>query len=249
MSAPSVFHGYVSLHSSPVLVVVPHLLEQSRLVCPILQTSHLRSLRIAAVNWPHHRGTATSFPLAAFGLGAFFFTTISVIAFPDNTSQLLILLSAGTFGLDLASIYFVRLLPHAAEYSAVPSSDRRESNPLKRNISEDSRHRASHTSAESGTPPDISQDSADLKDADETSSLISKDSASVPGDIPSPGDQLKSDKGPDIPQPDVRGLVLLRKIEFYQLFFILGLFTGFGLMTIKQVCPSELKLLMLNFLK
>ena len=147
----------------------------------------------------------------------------------------------------MASIYFVRLLPYAAEYSAVSSSDRRESNPLKRNISEDSRHCASHTSAESGTPPDISQDSADLKDADETSSLISRDSASVPGDIPSQGDQLKDDDSPDIRQPDVRGLRLLRKIEFYELFFILGLFTGFGLMTIKQVCPSGFGLLMLTF--
>ena len=209
----------------------------------------LRSLRTAAVNWPNHRGTATAFPLAAFGLGAFFFTTISIIAFPDNTSQLLILLSAGTFGLCMVSIYFVRLLPYAAEYSAVPSSDRRESNPLKRNVSEDSRHHASHTSAESGTPPDISQGSADLKDADETSSLISRDSASVPGDIPCQEGQLKSENSPDIRQSDVRGLALLRKIEFYQLFFMLGLFTGFGLMTIKQVCSSQLELLLLTLHK
>ncbi|KAL8784055.1 MAG: hypothetical protein Q9195_009205 [Heterodermia aff. obscurata] len=177
---------------------------------------------------------ATAFPLAAFGLGAFFFTTISVVAFPDNTSQLLILLSSGTFGLCIVSIYFVRLLPHPAEYVALPSNDRRESNPLKRNISEDSRNRVSHPSAELGTPPDISQESTDLKDADETSSLISRDSASVPGDIPNQEDQLKSDNSPDIRQPDVRGLALLRQIEFYQLFSMLGLFTGFGLMTIKR---------------
>ena len=232
-----------------MLVAVPRLLEQSRLVYFISQISVHCSLRIAAVNWPNHRGTATAVPLAAFGLGAFFFTTISVVAFPDNTSQLLILLSAGTFGLCMASIYFVRLLPYATEYSAVPSSDRRESNPLKRNISEDSRNRASHPSTESGTPPDISQESTDLKDADETSSLISKDSASVPGDIPSRGEELKSHISPDIRQPDVRGLALLRRVEFYQLFSMLGLFTGFGLMTIKYVYLSEMKIPMLTLCK
>src|SRR5690349_21143553 len=30
------------------------------------------AMKSSALNWPHHRGTATAFPLAAFGLSAFF---------------------------------------------------------------------------------------------------------------------------------------------------------------------------------
>jgi nitrate/nitrite transporter NarK len=30
------------------------------------------AIKTSALNWPHHRGTATAFPLAAFGLSAFF---------------------------------------------------------------------------------------------------------------------------------------------------------------------------------
>lgn len=152
------------------------------------------------------------------------------MAFPDNTSQLLIFLSAGTFSLCIASLYFVRLLPSAAEYSAVPTSERRESNPLKRNLSEERQNRVRRLPEEAGTPPNPIQDPTDLKDPDETSSLIS---GSIPGDLPDEINTKKSANDPHSPHPDVRGLILLRKIEFYQLFFMLGLFTGLGLMTIK----------------
>ena len=183
------------------------------------------------MNWPNHRGTATAFPLSAFGLGAFFFTTISIVAFPDNTSDLLILISAGTFGLCMASLYFIRLLPHPVEYSAIPTDDRRESNPLKRSKSRERPYHNGHRSEDSGTLPDSSQDSTELEDPEETSSLISKDS--VPGDILVQEDNGENKTDTHSRFPDVRGLTLLRKVEFYQLWFMLGVFTGFGLMTIK----------------
>lgn len=156
------------------------------------------------------------------------------MAFPDNTSQLLIFLSAGTFSLCIASLYFVRfIITNAAEYSAVPTSERRESNPLKRNMSEERQHRARRPPEEAGTPPTSFQDTTDLKDPDETSSLISRESGSIPGDLPDQVNTTKSANHPQSPHPDVRGLILLRKTEYYQLFFMLGLFTGLGLMTIK----------------
>lgn len=156
------------------------------------------------------------------------------MAFPDNTSQLLIFLSAGTFSLCVASLYFVRfIIPNATEYTAVPTSERRESNPLKRNISEERQHRAGRPPEESGTPRTSFQDTTDLKDPDETSSLISRESGSIPGDLPDQVNTTKSANHPQSPHPDVRGLILLRKVEYYQLFSMLGLFTGLGLMTIK----------------
>ena len=130
-------------------------------------------------------------------------------------------------------MYFVRLLPHPTEYAAIPTDERRESNPLKRSKSKDSRHSARTLSEELGTLPDSSNNPTDPKDADETSSLISRDSASVPGDVPSQERNAQRASDHDSRHLDVRGFALLRKVEFYQLFFMLGLFTGFGLMTIK----------------
>ena len=130
-------------------------------------------------------------------------------------------------------MYFIRILPHATEYSAVSTDERRESNPLKRSKSRDSRHSITFPAEESGTPPDSSDRSTDPKDLDETSSLISKDSASVPGDVLGQENCSKNAGDRDSRLLDVRGFGMLRRVEFYQLFSMLGLFTGFGLMTIK----------------
>ena len=199
------------------------------------------SLLLAALNWPNHRGTATAFPLSAFGLGAFFFTTISFVAFPDNTSDYLVLSSAGTFGLCYCSVFFLRVVPHSSPYSAVPNHERRESNPLNRSKSKDSHHGANCQPGEPGTLPDSVQNSSshngrsetDLKDPDETSSLISKSSSSFPGDIPSRENDAKAATGQNSRQLDIRTVAMLPYVEFWQLWLLLGLLTGIGLMTIK----------------
>jgi hypothetical protein len=70
-------------------------------------------------------------------------------------------------------------------------------------------------------------------DSDENSSLLS-----VPGDIVDPDDDAASLKSHRSHCLDVTGLSLLYKIEFWQLWIIMGLLTGVGLMTIKWVSPS-----------
>src|SRR3979411_2656748 len=47
----------------------------------------------AATNFPENRGTATAFPLAAFGLSAFFFSSLASLLFHGDTTQLLLLLA------------------------------------------------------------------------------------------------------------------------------------------------------------
>lgn len=193
----------------------------------------------AALNWPNHRGSATAFPLSAFGLGAFFFTTVSFIAFSDNTSDYLILCAVGTFGLCYCSVYFLRVVPHKSLYSAVPTDERRESNPLNRTKSKDSHHSVGQHSEEAGTLPENARGSAshnsgsdsDLKDLDETSSLISKGSSSSPGDIPS--QHVETASGQDSRDLDIRNIAMLPHAEFWQLWLLLGMLTGIGLMTIK----------------
>lgn len=70
-------------------------------------------------------------------------------------------------------------------------------------------------------------------DADETSSLMSKSSISDLGDVCCQEDGAKVSRGHDSHRLDIRGMALLRKVEFWQLFAMLGLLTGIGLMTIK----------------
>jgi len=96
------------------------------------------AIKASALNWPQHRGTATAFPLAAFGLSAVFFIAFAHFVFPDDTSGLLLLLAIGTFCLVLGGLIFLRT-PHPSAYTALatsederPSLNRKNSNQLHR---------------------------------------------------------------------------------------------------------------------
>ncbi|KAI4139705.1 MAG: hypothetical protein L6R39_006159 [Caloplaca ligustica] len=205
------------------------------------------SIKTSALNWPDHRGTATAFPLSAFGLGAFFFTAISSFAFPDNTSTFLLVLSIGCLGMCYLSVAFLRVVPSAQAYTSVSANEeRRSSNPLRVTRSKEGRHSADHPGQEPGTQTrdphastallhksgGTSEDAETLEasgvDPDETSSLIS----SSPGDVPYEG-STKTATHHGSPHIDVRGFALLKHTEFYQLWLLLGILTGIGLMTIK----------------
>ena len=75
----------------------------------------------------------------------------------------------------------------------------------------------------------VDNDSQDVGfvDTDENSSLMSG-----PGDI-SGGDDARIGGTHHSHRPDITGLALLPKIEFWQLWTLLGVLTGVGLMTIK----------------
>jgi len=206
------------------------------------------AIKTSALNWPHHRGTATGFPLAAFGLSAFFFSMFAQFVMPGNTGDFLFLLACGTFGLVFVSFFFLRVLPHP-HYSAVPNGS---GSKLHRTKSEDSRRRAGrapepepgrsefvvehldqehalnqhHVGAEA---PD--EDLNTTSQTDETSSLMSKSSSSNPGDMLSEENFVKDHAH----RVDIRGLQMLPLIEFWQLFALMGILTGIGLMTIKYV--------------
>lgn len=101
------------------------------------------SIKASALNWPHHRGSATAFPLAAFGLSALFFSSISTLIAPGDVGDFLMLLAIGTFGLVFISFFFLRVYPNPA-YAALSRVDEDEaegsqSNRLHRTKSEESR--------------------------------------------------------------------------------------------------------------
>lgn len=208
------------------------------------------AVKTSALNWPHHRGTATAFPLAAFGLSAFFFALIGTIFFPGSPSKFLMLLAYGTFGLTFVGFFFLRVLPPHSPYHAVPDTEpgMTDSRQLHRTTSDESKTRVargdpSEPEQEDRDPPSPKEDSraVDTEEApsgtrdgsDETSSLLSQStsSSSLPGEVlvQSSVDMGRSHR------VDIRGLNLLKNIEFWQLFTIMGILSGIGLMTINNI--------------
>jgi hypothetical protein len=228
------------------------------------------AVKTSALNWPHHRGTATAFPLAAFGLSAFFFSLVGGILFPGDTGSFLTLLAAGTFAMIFLGFFFMKVYPHTS-YHSIPGggSEPSESRQLHRTMSEEAkaaRHPGGGRSpdAEPGTSPttyttpaaaataagssqedpvDQALGRTDVEAAlprtsegpsreaepDETSSLMSKSSSSMAGDVYVQA-SVDMDRSHRV---DIRGWRLLRSVDFWQLFAILGLLAGIGLMTIK----------------
>ncbi|OOO14949.1 Nodulin-like [Aspergillus oryzae] len=217
------------------------------------------SIKTAATNFPDHRGTATAFPLAAFGLSAFFWSNVSSFIFKDDTGRFLLLLALGTFFFNFVSIPLLRLMPPAKAYTAL-SRDRSpgvESTRLHRTKSSDLRYvpeesdeagMQSSTAFESHSPMHVrSQSGASINshsanhnpDLDETSSLVSKSTPrqSREDDHEEEDDALL-DVGVGSPHSDIRGLAMLPKVEFWQLFLTMALLSGIGLMTINNIGNS-----------
>lgn len=65
------------------------------------------SMKTAALNYPHSRGTATAFPIATFGLSAFFFSSMAAIFFPGNTASFLLMLALVTSALCFVNAPFL----------------------------------------------------------------------------------------------------------------------------------------------
>ncbi|KAK7539341.1 major facilitator superfamily domain-containing protein [Phyllosticta citribraziliensis] len=188
------------------------------------------ALKTAATNWPNHRGTATAFPLAAFGLSAFFFTTISRVVFPGNTSGLLMLLACLTLGMAFVGTFFLQLVsPENASYSAVPTGENAGHRPRKSRESDffGGLPEEDRTDQEASIGPSSRVQS-------ETTSLLSELTASEESKSIS---QVTVSESQDESshRTGISGVRLLRTLTCWQLFSVLGLLTGIGLMTINNI--------------
>lgn len=187
-----------------------------------------------AVNFPASRGTATAFPTAAFGLSASAFAT-TALAFPHDTPHFLLLLASGTVILPLISISFLQTVPQQA-YKTIPHFD---TSSLRRNSSATNRQTLGHPDAGVQDPNSIrpihlqhETSELDQEDGDETASLLSNTSSEAIAELETMK-SLEQDMKTEISEIDIRGFALLRHIEFWQLFPMLALLAGTGLMTIK----------------
>lgn len=234
------------------------------------------AVKTSALNWPQRRGTATAFPLAAFGLSAFFFSFLGSVFFPGNPSAFLELLAWGTCGITLGGFFFLKVHTQAS-YQVVAESDTHRRLPSttsqhSRRSSSDE-HKAYRSSrvvpepgmstnsisssgtstpttyttpvighgsasknptASPGTPSEpasgrvVAPENPDDPEAGETSSLMSRDPPLA--DLAHVGSHINIDRSHRL---DIRGFTLLRTLDFWQLFIIMGILAGIGLMTIK----------------
>lgn len=181
---------------------------------------------LAAMNWPKNRGMATAFPLSAFGLSAFFFSTVSHVVLPGDTGGFLLFLSLGTFVMIAGSSFFVRILPQTSAYTAVPTAET-DSRPMWKPQPESAMQLGMSESPDS-----------DASDKEPTEKMVALTEAEIDTHL---SDPLEIDDtethgkllAQDSLHADVKGWALLRHTEFYQLFLLLGSMTGIGLMTIK----------------
>ena len=209
-------------------------------------TNHLLT---AASNFAEHRGTATAFPLAAFGLSALFWSNVSTLIFKEDTGRFLLLLALGTSILSLVSIPFLRIFPnepytsvphHAPAEAAESRRLRRPSNGVERsdelhNSTAFERDHSAHARTQSSASHHYIGGYSH-NDSDENSSLVSKPDGRPSFDTLD--DDYLEDVAMEAHHPDIRGLAMLKYVEFWQLFLTMALLSGIGLMTINNIGNS-----------
>lgn len=162
---------------------------------------------VAAINFPHHRGSATAVVLAAFGLSAFAFSTLSAWIFPGNTVGFLLVLATATSGITALGFLCCRIVPVSGGgqggYRGVPTTEEEEEEVLG----------GGHVRRKSGGGRKRFVEQGTSDSVDENSALCAE------GGV----DRRK----------DVQGWALLRSLDFWYLFVVMGCLAGCGLMTIK----------------
>ncbi|RMZ81194.1 hypothetical protein DV737_g2709, partial [Chaetothyriales sp. CBS 132003] len=187
----------------------------------------LAAIKTAALNFPESRGTATAFPLAAFGLSALFFATVAQV-FPHSTYNFLVLLASGTVLLPLLSFFFLNVVP-ATPYEALPQNELAA--PHRRKSSAAALPIAQETGAITISPPPSPQAAKieDREDREDTSLLASGHGQDVESSKDFQADWIHPHHA------DVRGFALLGLADFWKIFCLLGLMAGIGLMTINNI--------------
>ena len=206
------------------------------------------AIKTATMNWPTHRGSATAFPLAGFGLSAFLFSLIAGLAFNNNVAGLLLLFTVGTFLIIVLSTWFLQIVPMATPYASVPSTPDPEIDG--RDASIQGRHQGRMSERTPYVP--ISPGYLEASSAKDPQSRLLRDAGSVepvnsiknfePSPARSSSFSHEAVIERDSIYDNVRGIRMLKHGEFYELFILMGIMTGTGLMTIKCVIPPDMLL-------
>ncbi|POS87909.1 hypothetical protein EPUL_000254 [Erysiphe pulchra] len=183
--------------------------------------SFAAAVKVSVLNWPENKGTATAFPVAAFGLSAFFFSSFGQLVVSGNTASLLLILAIGTSGLNFIGYPFLRII-QSPEITPVTSRNCLVKNQLHSS-------KANDTSSES----QLALINEDIRAAgsgtDETAVLLSD------ATYMNPRDEFENHSSWNDPSLQIRGFKLLTQAEFWQLFSLLGILAGIALMTINNI--------------
>ena len=148
----------------------------------------------------------------------------------------LLMLAVVTFSFNFLSFYFVRLLPpDSSTPSGLGRHGQSDCQVLRRARSHDNHSQPPSAGRDFNEGSSIADryDGAaadSTADTHENTSLLSKSSGSGLEDYEY---RLAMSDADPLMATDVRGLALLRKLEFWQLFLLFGLLSGIGLMNIK----------------
>ncbi|CAG9938509.1 unnamed protein product [Clonostachys rosea f. rosea IK726] len=210
-------------------------------------------VKISALNWPNHRGTATAFPLAAFGLSAFFFSSLGSLLFPGNPSDFLLLLAVGTSSMTFIGFFFAKIIPNPssspsssdAAYASLNSVDPEshphgdDDEPLQhlhprelRPLPEPGTPRRTSAAINSHSSSQISSPGypSHSIDLDDDQARLSVDASHTDCLIPT-SDMLESGQS----HVDIRGLNLIKDPTFWLFFTIMSILAGVGIMTINNI--------------
>lgn len=203
----------------------------------------LGAVKTAAINFPTHRGSATSFPLAAFGLSAFLFSGVAGLI-SNDTDEFLLVVTIGSFMLTFIPCFFMRTIATPVAYTPLPTpasgSQQFRSKVLSRIRSKESSHKRSVLidAGEENQPAYDQLPGSGSRDAseDRSESLnhnYSDEHAEEENFEAEMAQQGAEKEAHQSLYADVRNVKMLRYSEFYELWIVIGLLTGIGLMTIK----------------
>lgn len=116
LSGTALFTGYYGLH----LAYVGGWDHSAGLLCVFSFLTGVGSslgnsaaLNACAKSYPHNRGTATAFPVAAYGLSAFVFSRISYTFFVGRTDKFLLALAISCGSAQIISSCFIGVFEHS----------------------------------------------------------------------------------------------------------------------------------------
>jgi MFS family permease len=212
------------------------------------------AIKLAALAYPGRSGSATAFPLAAFGLSAAFFAAVAAaVLSPGDTYGVLVLLAVGTVLLPVGCLPFVGVkgLSRDADRERGGRRRRRRRKSLA-DVGQDAdadadantpsgSGRASRASSTPPPPPYLPAHDDD-EDADEDVDApflpSDTDDEATPADLArsKSSEQLRRAAPPsDSDTIDIRGMALTRLPRFWLVFALLCLLSGTGLMTINNI--------------
>lgn len=248
LGATGLLAGYLTLYWCYVNVVhnIPLLAVATALAGFGSTLAYSACIKTAAMNVPPAaRGTAVSFPLAAFGLSAFVFSAMSTVAFQGNTAGFLAMLGIVTASLCVVNTPWVKF-PNKSNTSVRRGSKNEEDvtvepgSPLSRSESQATLSVPSYGT----TRPSTNSHSARHQHSISTlvNPLSSPGSSSSPTHAAAPSWPDIDDETPLSPNPvdhvhheehhSFTAVEMLNMPQFYAQFAVLGLLAGVGQMYI-----------------